>query len=243
MFKTLFSKRMILATIAIVGVLVLALAVMIDTSSAQGPGGSRGRGQGNQGSGNRGGQQGQMGMYQTQPYQDENCLYGCPQAGFGGQGYGANGQGGLGLGLNLTNLPPAVPGLVPADVVDALTAGLMDEYNAYATYQAVIDQFGAVAPFVNIQASEAQHIAALQFLFERYDLPVPAAPAQVDVPQFATLAEACAAAQAAEIANANLYDQWLATVQTYPDATQVFAALQSASLYQHLPAFERCSVQ
>ena len=84
-----------------------------------------------------------------------------------------------------------------------------------------------------------EHMAALEAMFERYGLALPA-PAAVETPQFATLAEACAAAQAVESA-AGLYDQWLAAVQDYPDLVQVFTALRNASLNQHLPAFERCA--
>ena len=220
------KKRLItlgVLTIAIVGMAVLTLSVLTGTSEAQGPGGGRGQG------------------------------------GRGGQGIGTAGTG-QGLGTTTGNgtqnqyststrqqsqsffvLPPAVPGPVPDDVVAALNAGLMDEYNAYATYQAVIDQFGAVRPFTTIQASESTHIAALTNLFDRYGLPVPAAQPLATVPQFATLADACATGAAAEVANFGLYDQWLATVQDYPDMTQVFTALRAASEFQHLPAFERCA--
>ena len=77
-------------------------------------------------------------------------------------------------------------------------------------------------------------------MFERYGLPVPAAVA-VDAPSFATVQEACAAGAAAEIANLNLYDQWMLTVQDYPDMVQVFTALRDASEFSHLPAFENCA--
>ena len=43
-----------------------------------------------------------------------------------------------------------------------------------------------------------------------------------------------------EIANAAIYDDLLAGV-TEPDVITVFERLRDASLYQHLPAFERCS--
>jgi hypothetical protein len=78
-------------------------------------------------------------------------------------------------------------------------------------------------------------------MFERYGLDLPVPPTVTETPQFATLADACAAAQTAEIEYAALYDQWLAAVQDYPDLVQVFTALRDASLYQHLPAFERCA--
>jgi hypothetical protein len=162
-----------------------------------------------------------------------------------GRGFGQQGQqnlGQTGSGQNWQrNLPPAVPGDVPADVIEALHAGLADEHRAYDTYQAVIDQFGMVRPFTNIQQAEASHIAALESLFERYSLDIPAIAPLPDVQSFDTLADACAAGVNAEIANLNLYDQWIATVQNYPDMVQVFTALRNASESQHLPAFERCA--
>jgi hypothetical protein len=162
-----------------------------------------------------------------------------------GQGSGQPGQpnaGQAGLVQNwLGNLPPAVPGDVPADVIDALYAGLTDEHHAYDTYQAVIDQFGAVRPFTSIQQAEANHIAALESLFERYGLDIPAVAPLPEVQSFDTLADACAAGANAEIANFSLYDQWMAAVQDYPDMVQVFTALRDASEYQHLPTFERCA--
>lgn len=83
-------------------------------------------------------------------------------------------------------------------------------------------------------------MAALETIFARYDLAVPA-PSATETPVFASVQEACAAGAAAEIANLDLYDQWMATVQDYPDIVQVFAALRDASAYSHLPAFENCA--
>lgn len=138
-------------------------------------------------------------------------------------------------------LPPAVEGEVPSAVVEAMEAGIADEYHAAAVYEAVIDQFGAVRPFTNILRAEEQHAAAWAFLFERYELAAPAAPATVEVPDFATLSDACTAAAAAEEANMALYDKMLAAVEGYPDITQVVTALRDASAQNHLPAFERCA--
>jgi len=238
--KRIVKAGLVLAVVAVVA--GISLAFLTDTSAAQGPGG-RGR-NGAPAGGNGPGQGIQA---QTQAQVDPAC---CDQvdplqtqAGMLGNGNGYRGgeTPGSQFNWNLTMLPPAVPGDVPASVVEALTAGWLDEYNAYMTYQAVIDQFGPVAPFANIQRAEAQHMAAIEMMFERYDLALPAPPAVTGAPQFATLADACAAAQAAEIANAGLYDEWMAAVQDYPDMLQVFTALRDASLNQHLTAFERCA--
>ena len=91
-----------------------------------------------------------------------------PNAGFGPDYYGTGIQPVPGVGL-----PPATEGELSETAVDALVAGIQDEYHAYAVYQAIIDQFGPVSPFTRIQAAEAQHIASLEVLFNRYNIPVP----------------------------------------------------------------------
>ena len=215
----MWNKRLVkigIFVLIIVGVTAFSLVWVTDSSLAQGPGG-RGNGRGGPGNQNASGWQ---------------------QNGFGRQQNA--GQAGT-CQYCLGNLPPAVSGEVPAEVIDALYAGLADEHNAYNIYQAVIDQFGAVRPFTNIQQAEATHIAALEFLLERYNLAVPETAPLVEVPQFASLADACAAAVVAETANFGLYDSWIATVQNYPDMVQVFTSLRDASEFRHLPAFERCA--
>ncbi len=102
-------------------------------------------------------------------------------------------------------LPPVTDAELSEAEIAAMTDGWLDEQHAYAVYGAVIDQFGAVAPFVNIQRSEAQHIAAWELIFDRYGVPVPAVP-EFDLPTFATLSDACQTAAAAEIANFGLYE-------------------------------------
>lgn len=230
------SKRslriaIVLAIVAIAG--VLALVALTGTSEASGPGG-RGRGartgSGGQGTGQTAGQA------TTQQ----------------GNSYAYNGANGAQNGLNaqirnqllaggiLADLPPAAEGGISQEAVNALLAGLQDEYHAAAIYQSVIDQFGAVRPFTNILSAEQSHAAALTYLLERYGIPVPQ-PVPSAVPSFASVQAACSAAAAAEIANFELYDSWLSAVQSYPDLTQVFTALRDASQFQHLPAFERCA--
>jgi hypothetical protein len=208
----------------IVAVAAFSLVWVTDRSLAQGPvDGGRGNGRGGQGNPNAG--------------------QGFGQPSNNGQGWNfQSNTGQFGACLScLVNLPPAVPGEVPADVIDALYAVLADEHNAYNTYQAVIDQFGALRPFTNIQQAEAQHIETLEFLFERYNLSLPEIAPLAEVPSFASAADACSVGAAAEIANFGLYDSWIATVQNYPDMVQVFTALRDASEFQHLVAFERCA--
>lgn len=191
------------------------------------------------------------------PQQPRDCLSD-PQMdayGYGGMGFvnpqtGAqwNGQQqgrmGRGTGLNgtgfYTAMPPAYDGELPQDVINLMLDGWMDEQHAYAVYDAVIAQFGETAPFVNIQRAEAQHIAAWEFLFDRYGIEIPDVP-EFEILEFASVADACTTAAAAEIANFDLYDTMLETFAEYPDIYQVTLSLRNASEFNHLPAFQSCA--
>ena len=172
-------------------------------------------------------------------------------AAYGGRQGGARGTGSQGAASpapagNSGPVSPA-PALstIPAgdlsqSEADALLMALEDEYKAWAVYDQVIDDFGAVRPFTSIQKAEESHIAALVTLFERYDLEVPENEWPGAVPSFDTLADACAAGVQAEIDNAALYDELFSMVDN-ADIIQVFTSLQRASETRHLPAFERCA--
>lgn len=183
------------------------------------------------------------------PAHPELCTHTPPNMGNGrggngnGNGFGAGRQGQnnrMGGGGITANLPPATVTELPQNVIDLMIAGWKDEQNAYAIYEAIMTQFGRVAPFVNIQRAEAQHSAAWETLFTRYGIAVPTAPT-VEATTFATLAEACQAGVDAEIANAALYDKMLEAFAPYPDLLQVATALRNASLNSHLPAFQNCA--
>jgi hypothetical protein len=120
----------------------------------------------------------------------------------------------------------------------ALVMAINDEYRAGATYQAVLDKFGPVAPFSNIVQSEATHIAALERLFNTYGLPIPSDTYAGNVQAPATLEDAAQTGVEAEKANVAMYDGFLTYVQE-PDVITVFTQLRDASQTKHLPAFER----
>jgi hypothetical protein len=121
----------------------------------------------------------------------------------------------------------------------ALLEALDDEHRAWATYAQVLADFGEVRPFANIVESEARHIRALEALCVRYGVPVPENPWPGKVSRFASVHEACAAAVAAEVANAELYARLLAASR-HDDLSAVFRNLQQASQERHLMAFRRC---
>jgi len=123
--------------------------------------------------------------------------------------------------------------------VEALHAALDDEYRAWATYEQVIEDFGPVRPFVNIVDAEARHIEALSSLFEQYGVPLPENSWTGKMPRHASLEEACRAAVAAEMENAELYERLFASTDR-PQILRVFRNLLDASQQRHLPAFRRC---
>jgi len=146
------------------------------------------------------------------------------------QGVGAAGQ---------SVLPPEAE----EAVLDALV-GPEGEYAAYATYVAILEEFGNVNPFANILASEAKHIDALKLILDRYGVPYPEEnPYLGNVAAPDSLAAAAQAGVDAEIANVALYEAQLAAVSGIPDIVEVFVNLQTASQENHLPAFERAAAR
>jgi len=150
--------------------------------------------------------------------------------GRGGSGSGM-GQAMSGTGYALTPLS--------AEEGEALQEAILEEYGAYNLYQAVIAQLGNVYPFSQVVISEQQHINALVRQAEKYGVTVPANPGLPSTPTFTTLAEACQVGVNAEVADAQLYDT-LKPVTTHADLLLVYSRLQSASLNNHLPAFQTC---
>lgn len=143
--------------------------------------------------------------------------------------------------LAISDLSYPVGELSP-EVATALRSALDDEYKAWATYDAVIAEFGSTRPFIMIQRAEEQHIASLKALFDKYGLEVPDNTWRQKVTVPATLQAACQTGVDAEVANAALYrEELLPVVKDYPDITQVFSHLMQASEDKHLPAFQRCS--
>jgi hypothetical protein len=141
-------------------------------------------------------------------------------------------------GSDTTTAPLSSAPLTPA-VLAAMEAGLQDEYHAAAVYQSVLTRFGDVLPFRNIILAERQHAASIAALFTNRGLAVPAERPLATLPVFGSVSEACATGAVAEVANIDLYDDFLALDLPY-DVRRVFEANRVASLDKHLPAFERC---
>lgn len=121
---------------------------------------------------------------------------------------------------------------------DMLTAALLDEYLAQATYEQIINTYGEVKPFTNIVLAEQQHINLLLPLFETYGITVPEnqAASQVVLPD--SIASALATGVEAEKANIAMYEAFLAQDNLNDDVRSVFELLKTASEH-HLAAFSK----
>lgn len=169
---------------------------------------------------------------------DEDCTAdGTPvNAAVGQMGASAQGQGAgyagsmMGTGIGLGEL---------TDVeAQGLVMAIEEEYKARALYEYVIANFGPVAPFVEIAASEAQHASVLVRTATKYGISYPAYdPSVFSFPVFSTIEEAYQAGIDAEIEDAALYDTLMAGTDRV-DLLRVYSNLQRASLESHLVEFE-----
>ena len=130
----------------------------------------------------------------------------------------------------------------PAEGTDAYLAwfalmGPDGEYAAAALYQAVIDEYGPVEPYVSIKEGEERHIDALTRQLERRGFDVPENPYLSVASAPADLQSAAEAWAEGEIANVEMYDDLIA--QTDDESLlRVLENLRRASLESHLPLFE-----
>ena len=123
-----------------------------------------------------------------------------------------------------------------AELEKMFTVLINDEYKAQAEYEALIEEFGAVNPFARIVKAEARHIDALETLFDAYDFDIPEDNGDKYAVVPDSLEKAYAIGVEAEIANIDLYEDYLK--QDLPeDVERVFTNLMKAS-ENHLRAFE-----
>ena len=122
---------------------------------------------------------------------------------------------------------------------EGLKSAILEEYGALNLYKSVISQLDIVYPFDGISAAEQKHVDALIKQASKYGVAIPANPGLTTPITFSTLADACQAGAAAEIADAALYDE-LKTFTTNIGLLRVYNNLQSASLKNHLPEFQSC---
>jgi hypothetical protein len=123
---------------------------------------------------------------------------------------------------------------------DVLTEAINEEYKARATYQAVVDKFGQVAPFTNILQAENSHVEAWKRVFQINGITVPADPHAGKIAAPVDVKAACVAGVAAEKEDVALYDR-LMKETTDAEALRVMTEQRKVSQENHLPAFERCA--
>lgn len=124
-----------------------------------------------------------------------------------------------------------------AEIVWEALMGPDGEYAALASYQAVLDEYGDVEPYLTIMNAEAKHADALIRQLERLDVEVPENPYLGLIPAPENLTAAAEAWAEGEILNVEMYDQLLAQTSD-SQITRVLTNLRRASLESHLPAFE-----
>jgi rubrerythrin len=142
------------------------------------------------------------------------------------------------LTISTTPVPATNSNLDP-QTQQAMIEAINDEYQARAFYNAVIDKFGTIRPFINIVQAENRHVELWTYLFNQYGLPLPedSFAGQIKAPN--TLKEACKIAIEAEIANVQMYDQFLGFIEE-KDLKAAFTRLRDVSENNHKVAFERC---
>ena len=129
---------------------------------------------------------------------------------------------GLAASVQAQAVATSLPESVEAALLEALT-GPEGEYAAYASYAAVLEEYGDVEPYATIADAELRHIEALQRLLDKYGVDYPAVnPYLGTIEAPADLASAAQAWADGEIANVALYDELLAEVEGYSDVTRVF---------------------
>lgn len=121
---------------------------------------------------------------------------------------------------------------------EMLTYAMQDEYDALASYQAIIATFGEVRPFTNLIVAETTHIALLTPLFETYGVTLVTGPSTSEIVVPATLTESLALGREAELANIAMYEKFLASDLLPDDVKVVFEQLLAAS-NRHLNALSR----
>jgi hypothetical protein len=117
---------------------------------------------------------------------------------------------------------------------DMLTYAIQDEYTARAEYSAIVDAFGAQAPYTNILKAEEKHITRLTQLFDTYGYTLPVDDATAQVPD--SLEASHASEVTLEENNIAMYEKFLQ--ESLPaDVKTVFEQLKKAS-ENHLNAFQ-----
>ncbi len=118
-----------------------------------------------------------------------------------------------------------------------LQYAIEDEYMARAEYKYVIDTFGSQNPFNNIVSAEDTHINALKGLYNTRNMTIPADNSAPFLVKPANIKDSLSLGVEAEIANINMYKNFLNTPNLPDDVKTVFTQLKAGS-ESHLNAFQ-----
>jgi hypothetical protein len=120
---------------------------------------------------------------------------------------------------------------------EMLQFAMEDEYMARAEYKYVIAAFGSQNPFTNIVASEETHINSLKGLYDSRKMTVPADNSGQYLVKPGNIKDSLALGVEAEIANINMYKNFLNAPNLPDDVKIVFTQLKAGS-ENHLNAFQ-----
>lgn len=141
------------------------------------------------------------------------------------------------LGTAASFIPTFAATPTDAQLKSMLDQAILDEYNARAEYQALIEEFGSVNPFVNLIQAESSHIQALSRLYTTYGFTIPSDNGALNASVPSSLFEAFQIGFDAETDNIAIYAQDL-KLDLPADVERVFTRLMNAS-ESHLAAFDQ----
>ncbi len=122
-------------------------------------------------------------------------------------------------------------------LVDMLHYAAQDEYLARAEYALIMETFGNINPYVNIEKSEQQHLTLLRTLFNLYTQTFPVDPSEGPAVVPLSLLASAEIGVGAEVLNIAMYERFMSYSIT-ENAYKVFHALKTASEH-HLISFQR----
>lgn len=116
---------------------------------------------------------------------------------------------------------------------------LRKEYRNHARYQAAIQKFGEITPFVRLDELKNQRITALQTLMRAHDIEI-IKNEYVNVGVSDSILAVCTNALDIEKDTYALYEVERQNITEYNDLYEAFATFATTSLQSNIPALERC---
>ena len=124
-----------------------------------------------------------------------------------------------------------------AETLAALGEAMDREYKALATYRAIVERFGAVAPFPHLIQEADRQVDALLRVYTRNRIDPPRDRWARRLPSPETLGDACRNAIDSELESANTYDRLVDEVED-PAIRLVLSQLDEACRYRRRPLLQ-----